>query len=130
MSSHRVIVYGIESGPGHPVGRPVEVDGRDVGVAADLADLWLLLEEHGVFDTADVEWRDGGPDHWESAGEPTPVESIAPIPAGQFESLLRRARDGDLPRCPRCGRVPTAIEFEGAAGRPMLRFRPCGHRVE
>ncbi|SEM19740.1 hypothetical protein [Streptacidiphilus jiangxiensis] len=67
MSTHRVIVHGTEAGTANGPGRPVNVDGQDIGVAVDLDDLLLLLEEHDVYDLDTVEWRGGGPDEWGSA---------------------------------------------------------------
>ncbi|MEZ0066715.1 hypothetical protein ABIA32_002727 [Streptacidiphilus sp. MAP12-20] len=64
MTGHHVTVWGIESGPGHPVGRVVEVDGEDIGVAVSLIGLLVLLEEHDVYGVAGITWHDGGPEEW------------------------------------------------------------------
>ncbi|MEZ0069793.1 hypothetical protein ABIA32_005840 [Streptacidiphilus sp. MAP12-20] len=64
MTEHHVIVWGIETGPGVPVGRTVEVDAEEIGIAVTKADLVTLLAEHDVYSLDDVVWRDGGADDW------------------------------------------------------------------
>ncbi|WP_037604268.1 hypothetical protein [Streptacidiphilus rugosus] len=64
MNEHHVIVWGIETGPGVPTGRTVEVDAEEIGTAVTKEDLVTLLAEHDVYDLEGVIWRDGGPDDW------------------------------------------------------------------
>lgn len=59
----RVIVWPMESGPAGP-GRPVEIDGREAGIAQDWADVDRIVAAAGLDPSTPVVWRGGGPNVW------------------------------------------------------------------
>ena len=57
-----VIVWGMESGPAG-AGRPIEVNGEEIGIAATPEDVPRLLDWAGIGSEVEVRWH-GDADCW------------------------------------------------------------------